>query len=272
MAMITCPNCGEQIWDKAKSCVHCGVSLQPEEKMVCEECGAELEGGIEICPACGCPVAKSGEEATDVPQQVEVTGVRMTKKAKKIVLLVGGAIILIAAVILGIGMIQKKKAADEAQKAKKEYAANLNTITYTMLDASGIAEDCGNLIKSVWSNSIYEESDEETDEYTKEDGYFVSDFNEALGNLFADSAFSNKVKSVSEKQDTVNSLLKKLNNPPQEYKEAYDKMKEFYDAYITLSNLATNPSGNLQTYSNSFSEADTKVLNCYKAMQVYLEE
>lgn len=169
-------------------------------------------------------------------------------------------------------MIQKKKAADEAQKAKKEYAANLNTITYTMLDASGIAEDCGNLIKSVWSNSIYEESDEETDEYTKEDGYFVSDFNEALGNLFADSAFSNKVKSVSEKQDTVNSLLKKLNNPPQEYKEAYDKMKEFYDAYITLSNLATNPSGNLQTYSNSFSEADTKVLNCYKAMQVYLEE
>ena len=223
-------------------------------------------------PACGCPVAKSGEEATDVPQQVEVTGVRMTKKAKKIVLLVGGAIILIAAVILGIGMIQKKKAADEAKKEKKEYAANLNTITYTMLDASGIAEDCGNLIKSVWSNSIYEESDEETDEYTKEDGYFVSDFNEALGNLFADSAFSNKVKSVSEKQDTVNSLLKKLNNPPQEYKEAYDKMKEFYDAYITLSNLATNPSGNLQTYSNSFSEADTKVMNCYKAMQVYLEE
>ena len=56
MAMITCPNCGEQISDKAKSCVHCGVSLQPEEKMVCEECGAELEGGIEICPACGCPV------------------------------------------------------------------------------------------------------------------------------------------------------------------------------------------------------------------------
>ena len=159
MAMITCPNCGEQISDKAKSCVHCGVSLQPEEKMICEECGAELEGGIEICPACGCPVAKSGEEATDVPQQVEVTGVRMTKRAKKIVLLVGGAIILIAAVILGIGMIQKKKAADEAQKAKKEYAANLKTITYTMLDASGIAEGCGNLIKSVWSNSIYEESD-----------------------------------------------------------------------------------------------------------------
>ena len=74
------------------------------------------------------------------------------------------------------------------------------------------------------------------------------------------------------RKNTVNSLLKKLKNPPQEYKESYDKMKEFYDAYITLSNLATNPSGNLQTYSNSFSEADTKVLNCYKAMQVYLEE
>ena len=24
MAMTTCPNCGEQISDKAKKCVHCG--------------------------------------------------------------------------------------------------------------------------------------------------------------------------------------------------------------------------------------------------------
>ena len=94
MAMITCPNCGEQISDKAKSCVHCGASLQPEEKRVCEECGTELEEGMEVCPVCGCPVEKSEDASDDVPQQVEVTGVRMTKRMKKIVLIAGAAIVL----------------------------------------------------------------------------------------------------------------------------------------------------------------------------------
>lgn len=272
MAMITCPNCGEQISDKAKSCVHCGVSLQPEEKRVCEECGTELEEGMEICPVCGCPVAQSGGVTMDTPQQVEVTGVRMTKKMKKIALIAGSAFVLILAMILGIGQIQKKKAADEAEKAKKEYATNLNTITYTMLDACSTAEECGNLIKSVWSNAIYEESDDETDKYTKPDGYYVSDFNDALGNLFADSSFSAKVKSVSDKQESVNTLMKKMKNPPEEYKEAYEKMQEFYDAYIALTNLATDPTGSLQTYSTSFNDADTDASNCYKAMKVYLEE
>ena len=94
MAMITCPNYGEQISDKAKSCVHCGASLQPEEKRVCEECGTELEEGMEVCPVCGCPTGKSEDASDDVPQQVEVTGVRVTKRMKKIVLIAGAAIVL----------------------------------------------------------------------------------------------------------------------------------------------------------------------------------
>lgn len=32
MAMMECPNCGEQVSDKAKKCVHCGAVLIPEEK------------------------------------------------------------------------------------------------------------------------------------------------------------------------------------------------------------------------------------------------
>ena len=50
MAMTTCPNCGEQISDKAKKCVHCGAALIPEEKKYCPDCGAELEEGMESCP------------------------------------------------------------------------------------------------------------------------------------------------------------------------------------------------------------------------------
>lgn len=41
MAMMECPNCGEQVSDKAKKCVHCGAVLIPEEKRYCQECGAD---------------------------------------------------------------------------------------------------------------------------------------------------------------------------------------------------------------------------------------
>ena len=45
MAMMECPNCGEQVSDKAKKCVHCGAVLIPEEnrclsevRMPCRRC------------------------------------------------------------------------------------------------------------------------------------------------------------------------------------------------------------------------------------------
>ena len=72
---------------------------------------------------------------------------------------------------------------------------------------------------------------------------FVSDFNDALGNLYADSSFSSKISSIEDNQDTVNALMKKLKNPPDEYKDAYDAVSDLYDAYISLTNCATDPSG-----------------------------
>lgn len=84
MAMTTCPNCGGQISDKAKKCVHCGTVLVPEEKKCCPDCGAELEEGMDTCPKCGCPIENT-IETEKTPQQVEVTGVKITKKSKKII-------------------------------------------------------------------------------------------------------------------------------------------------------------------------------------------
>lgn len=98
----------------------------------------------------------------------------------------------------------------------------------------------------------------------------MSDFNDALGNLFVDSSFSSKIDSIDKNQDTVNSLMKKLKNPPEEYKDAYDALSDFYDAYLALTGCATDPSGSLQTYSSTFNDADTDTLNAYKAMRQYL--
>ena len=85
MAMIVCPQCGEQVSEKAKKCVHCGAILIPEEKKHCIECGVELEEGMTECPNCGCPVDDTIGHKEDKPQKVEVTGVKVTKKIKVII-------------------------------------------------------------------------------------------------------------------------------------------------------------------------------------------
>ena len=50
-----------------------------------------------------------------------------------------------------------------------------------------------------------------------------------------------------------------------------ETIKEVYDAYTKLTNLATSPSGSLQTYSENFNAADSEVVNCYEAMQMYID-
>lgn len=137
-----------------------------------------------------------------------------------------------------------------------------------MLSGASDAETCGNLIKKVWYNAIYEESDSKTDKYTKPNGYFVSDFNDALQNLFSDSSFSSQIADINSNKDTVNSLMKKLKNPPEEYKDAYEVLSKLYDAYISLTNLATDPTGSLQTFSRNFNDADNETLNCYNALSM----
>ncbi len=274
MAMITCPNCGEQVSDKAKKCVHCGTVLIQEEKKRCAECGAELEEGVSECPNCGCPMDDMGviPEGQEKPQKVEVTGVKVTKKVKVIIGIVVALVLIGGATIFGVNQYQKKKAAEEYAQRVEEYADNLELATYSMLSGASDAETCGNLIKQVWYNAIYEEKDDETDKYTRPNGYFVSDFNDALGNLFIDTSFQSKISSIEENQKTVASLMKELKNPPEEYKDAYEAISELYDAYLALTNLATDPSGSLQTFSSNFNDADTETLNCYKAMKLYLDE
>lgn len=216
MAMIVCPQCGEQVSEKAKKCVHCGAILIPEEKKHCTECGAELEEGMTECPNCGCPVDDTLGHKEDKPQKVEVTGVKVTKKIKVII---GVVVILLAiggATVFGVNQYQKKKAAEEYAQRVEEYSDNLKLAAVTMLTGASDAESSANLIKQVWYNAIYEKRDDKTDKYTRPKGYFVSDFNDALGNLYADSDFSSKINSIEDNQDTVNGLMKKLKNPPDE--------------------------------------------------------
>lgn len=273
MALIQCKNCGKEISDKAKQCPNCGENLEEEivqdnPAHVCEECGESIPEGAEVCPNCGCPVQLEPEEA---PQKVAVTAVDLPKMKKSTKTKVWVAIGVIVAVIALAFVGQKMYKDGQAKEAASQYSANLSLASDLMLSGASDAESAGNLIKQVWYNSIYEERDTETDKYTRPNGYFVDDFNTALRNLFSDSSFSRKTLAIKLNQESVAQAMKDLKNPPEGYEDAYSAIKEYYSAYTTLTNLVIDPSGSLQTFSSNFNDADSAVLNQYKAMKLYLD-
>jgi len=267
MAMIQCPKCGQEISDKAKKCVHCGFVIKEEiiTEKKCVECGAIITDDMDVCPNCGCPIGKVKE---DEPQKVEVTNVKLSVDKKKAKIISGIVIAIVAVVIAIVGI----KYISE-NNAKKVYAENYEELVYLMLDGASEAESAGGLIHDVWYNTIYEEDDSKTDKYTKDsNGKFYDDFNTSLLMLMLSDSFTSDIDDIKSNQEQVQKMMKDMKNPPEGYQDAYDALKDFYDAYTKLVNLAIDPSGNLSSYTSNFNEADSETINTYKAALLYVED
>lgn len=269
MALVPCKNCGKEVSDKAVVCPNCGqvldndkdtINTATQQNYICEECGTEFSKELKNCPNCGCPVS---ENAT--PQKVEIAAVNLPKIQKKQKKYLAIAIVSIISLIL-IALIS-------SNISKQDYINKLEETTTTMLIGAANAEDAGNLIKSVWYNCIYEELDTKTDKYTRYNGrsFFYDDFNTALYNLFSDSDFKDTISSIESNQETVANMMKELKEPPSKYEDAYRAIKETHTAYLELTNLAIDPTGSLQTYSNNFINADSNFIKCYDAMELYFD-
>lgn len=166
----------------------------------------------------------------------------------------------------------EKEAAEEAIRRSQEYEENLRLVVDIMLSGAVDAEECCNLTVQVWNNAIWEKEDDATNPYTKPERRFVTDFNDALYNLYADPEFCAKLDDIMENQRTVDSIVGVLKNPPEEYKAAYASLAECYEAYRTFTDMAVNPMGSLETFSAAFNEADTEFIRCYRGMQFYLQD
>ena len=273
MALIKCPYCDSEISDKATKCPKCGNELSDSKGLseICEECGKEIPRNATECPYCGCP-------RNDSPQKVEVTAVSMSKPNKKIII-----IALVAVVVICIGVFIANSIRDKQEQIKAEqvaamekeaadtYKENLVAIKAKMLTGGAEAEYACGLIHDVWYNTIYEEDDYTTNKFCKNGSFFNSDFNISLRNLFADSDFKARISGIEFNQDEVKELMRELTNPPEESKGAYDAVKELYDAYLEITELAVNPGGNLTSYTSNFNEADSNFMKYYQALDIYID-
>ncbi len=262
MAIIKCPKCLKEISDKAASCPECGAILQKNES-ICKECGSELKNNYSYCLNCGCPVDFNNDEQSNILQN-EIKNTNPAKKAKGKRYLIIVSVVLVIAILSSCILLKKQMTVN--------YNENLSSISLLMIEGAADAESIGNLIYSVWYNTIYEKYDSQTDKYTLDSSgrKFNDDFNDSLSNLFSDTAYNEQIESLKNNQNSVTSMMKKLTNPPKKYQEAYTVLKEYYDAYLEFTNLVINPTGSLSTFTNNFHNADSKVVNAYNSMKIYI--
>ncbi|SHJ67703.1 zinc ribbon domain-containing protein [Pseudobutyrivibrio xylanivorans] len=214
---------------------------------ICPKCNVEVNETDQFCPNCGYNF--SGYENN-------------SSKQVKIIIIA----IILAVVILAVG----KYVYDYF--ARVNYKVRMEDCAYTMIEGAANAETACNIIVSVWSNSIWKTQDIETDKYTTDEGgFFYEDFNDALDSLFEDEDFLNDLREINDNLEEVNDEMRELQNPPKGCSQMHDAFMDFYDAYYELVNCALDPTGNLESYSNDFSDADEDSAKYFDKLKVYFE-
>lgn len=258
MALITCPECEQLVSDQATSCPKCGFPLSAVS------------------------VDKNTSEEAAVTPVAEETVFTAPPNKKPILI---ACIAVTCVILIAVAGFLFKKAADEkaaaeaqaaaeqaALEARNEYISNLNSFLWESLSGAADAESVCNLTQSVWHDTIFEEYDSETEQYTKTNGVYHDDFNTSLQKLYSSDKIIDAIATIQSNQDTVNQLYVALQNPTEEFQTCYDVVDELFSAYSNLTDLAISPTGSLNTYSESFTDYDTVFLEQYNKLKLLIPE
>lgn len=308
MALISCDNCGKEVSDQAETCIHCGATikkefttsqeettLKPSESsesetpitITCPECGNETPANNKNCTKCGFPLEK--DQGTQM-QPDETSGGEKPKGKKKtaIIVIVSIIVLIVLGSVIGFNLYQQQqeRAAEEAAAqaqaealaaeqaavtAYNEYISNANQITTMMLIGAAQAEELCNTIRNVWNSAIWKNSKSEWDKDIQK--YYASDFNDALAKLFKDKDIQKDTQSLEDNQDNVESVYAKLQTVPDSSLDRLrNSIEDLYDEYIRFTNLAINPTGSYQTYSQDTNEADSDFMTEYKKIKSKIPE
>lgn len=243
MALINCPECKKEISDHALSCPYCGfpMALTP------------AESGVDISQA--------------QPEQP-----LKSKSRKPLFLVLVLVVVAIVAVAVGIYISGSNRAAALEAEARENYIQTMRTARYAMLSGAADAEATCNLISSVWHNSIYKKTDSTTDRYTKLNGKFYDDFNNALSALFRSDEYKDQVGAIKADRTVVDNYMQELQNPPDGLETAYNTLCDMYEEFTSLTSMAINPTGSLQTFNQSFSSYDNAFMRYYDKLGTQIPE
>lgn len=261
--------------------------------IVCPECNKQISDQAGACPHCGYPLINTAEKPKN---QIQTTRKRKINVVNAILfsVLILAAAVLVTCVLLLISNNRKKQEdyqesvrkesilqesikQSEAEEAARIEAYNLYVLTVNTFASSvktggdqayGICRLTGN----VWHNAIYKVDDPETDPYTKVNGVFVEDFNDALQTLFYSEDNWKKGVAATENREDVEGLYKQLMSPPDELEDLSEKIKELYLAYRKYMALALETEGSLKSFEEDFDEISKEFNSLYEEMIVLIPD
>ena len=230
MAMIKCPEYGQEISDKAKKCVHCGKILiedKPATK-ICSDCGKENPIDATECIHCGCPF----EEDATVETPVQTAPVEKPKKdLKKIIIPIVAAVVVVVVglIVYNVKVVKPQNTYNEAM---------------TLLE-KGKYNDADKLLKTIEGykdvNEIIEQVKYESCAYSA-----VNAVKEILKN--PDSISVYKVKFYNGRKDTEDK--KDTKESTEDSTEESDTLIDKDHPYITIHLGAQNGfGGNTESFA-----------------------
>lgn len=267
--MKKCPNCGNVTG--SAFCGECGTDLRevPEADIVRDQTNVDASAEPIDPVVVDAKVEDINNESTvqhEVGATSEKSGTQdINKKTGKTKL---GIIGLMAVAAIAIFLVLVFVVGGNASK-KEDYKVTLHTMWFQMSADAAATEEACNLITSVWHDAIFENTNEAD---TKKYVAGASDFDEALGNLFADEEFQKKIENIESGQDAVDKMMDELKDPPEDYKDLYKEAVDLYTDYSEFNELATNPSGSYNSYSEKFEQLDTSLAKSLKRFETLLPE
>ena len=184
------------------------------------------------------------------------------RKRRMPIILIG---ILVLFVIGGI-FIYKTYKEVRYEETCKEFMSEV-------LDGWGIAEDTCNEIASVWHHSIWNVDDQSTNQYTLDaNGYFYTDFNDALNSYTSSTKYSNQTRNLSTSKDKVSTLISQLRNgTPQKYERLHDDVEELFDLYMGYVNLAINFHESYNSFTDKLKQYDEGMASKFDRIVTYFK-
>ncbi|CAM3734568.1 hypothetical protein GCM10009865_14360 [Aeromicrobium ponti] len=165
-----------------------------------------------------------------------------------------------------------------------DYEIDLQKVVSLMLTQSVSAEEMIGIYSEVWSTSIDITIDDsamasilnieyyDVPKYFKSDdrGYiaFQGNFEKALSKTQYYFKKPGKSGEIESNREEVTELIKKLNDPPEKYKDAYDIAFEMYSLYEKYITFALSPSGSLMTYNQEANKLSSDLVTKVKEFEV----
>lgn len=222
----------------------------------CPHCEQEISNRSDTCVHCGGGILKKNNK---IKISVVVTSVIF-------------AIAIFIAGSIGYSKYTAHKAEQQYLMAYNDYIDYLEKAHELMIKSAYDSEGLCILTLKVWYNAVYKEDSEETDQYTKYEGGFVSDFDTAVDNLYEASETKATLSKIANDQVAVEDIMKHLQEAPQGLEACHDTVNKLYDSYKSVTKLSLMPTGSFMELSADRKGTMSEFVAEYKKMKEQIPE